>query len=388
MSTVTETSDLVAGADHTTPEEEIVSVDLLGTVNPAWLAKVERTALIATIVASLAVFAMVLIIDLPNELTPLSGGLGTVASQALIASLILSLIATPWAFLSGIKYRNTLKSPALQARRTWATIPVTIGVTLLIALLIVGGFEIFTRTFQDVMMDSASTATVLVLIIGVLAYSIVRNIMPVKTATTLVNLSAFYLLATLFFAAYFNDNPLWWQKSFSYLGMTDSNSRYIFDVGLLFTGILIVTWQVFFMENFTILEAHGKIDHRTYNIIRWILIIAGVALATVGVVRFGINLFFNIIHDLAATGMGVMVALLMVGLYKLVPGYDRSFYVLSILMALATGAAAILKITGSFNLVGLELAAFSLATVWLVLFHRNTELLVAETLVEDNDSTV
>jgi hypothetical protein len=234
------------------------------------------------------------------------------------------------------------------------------------------------------MMDSASTATVLVLIIGVLAYSIVRNIMPVKTATTLVNLSAFYLLATLFFAAYFNDNPLWWQKSFSYLGMTDSNSRYIFDVGLLFTGILIVTWQVFFMENFTILESYGKIDHRTYNIIRWILIIAGVALATVGVVRFGINLFFNIIHDLAATGMGVMVALLMVGLYKLVPGYDRSFYVLSILMALATAAAAIFKITGSFNLVGLELAAFSLATVWLVLFHRNTELLVAQTIAGDS----
>ena len=367
-----------------TPEEELVSIDQFGATSVAWRARVEKVALSVMMVAAAIQLGMVMILDWPNELTPLSGSPDSIAAQALMSSIIIAVILAPFAFMKGINYRNALKPTALRARRRWAAIPVTIGVTLLVALLIVGGFEIFTRTFQDVMMDRGSSATVLLLIAGVLSYSIIRNIMPVKTSTTLVNLSAFYLLATLFFAAYFNDNPLWWQKSFSYLGMTDSNSRYIFDVGLLFTGILIVTWQVFFMENFVVLEAHGTIDHRTFEIIRWVLIIAGVALATVGVVRFGINTFFNIIHDLAATGMGVMVAILMVGLYKLVPGYDRSFYIVSILMAILTAIAAVLKITGSFNLVGLELAAFSLATLWLVLFHRNTELLVAQTIAGDS----
>jgi hypothetical protein len=377
-SELTTTTDAQSGI----PRKELNFLSQIVQSDTDWISSVERAAIIATLIAVTVQLVMVLILEGPNELTPLIGGPGSIAAQALIATLILCVILTPYAFLKGIQHRNQLRPPSLRARRRWAAIPVTIGVTLFLALLVVGGFEIFGRTFEDVMMDRASSATVLLLISGLLAYNIVRNITPVITATTLVNLSAFYLMGTLFFAAYFNDNPLWWQRSFSYLGMTDSNSRYIFDVGLLFTGILIVTWQVYFMEGFRILEAHGKISHRSVEIIRWVLVVAGIALATVGVVRFGIGPFFNVVHDVAATGMGVLVGLLMVSLYRIVPGYDRSFYTISILMAIATAVAAVFKITGSFNLVGLELAAFSLATLWLVLFHRNTELLVMQTIEE------
>jgi hypothetical membrane protein len=366
----------------TVPPAKIVDIDLPGVHQVDWAKEIETTAMRYTLIFGLIQLVSVMILEWSRDLSPLTGSPDSVASHALISSIIVSLIVTPIAFLRGIDYRNSLKSEALPHKRTWAVVPVTIGVALLVALLIVGGFEIFSRTFQDVMLDRSSSATILVLIVGVLAYLIPRSIMSTKTAATLVNLMAIYLMATLFFAAYFNDNPLWWQRSFSYLGMTESNSSYIFNIGLIFTGILAVAWQYFFMESFAVLESHGNITHREYNIVRWVLIIAGIALAMVGIVRFGIGTFFNIIHDLSATGMGVIVALLMVSLYRIVPGYSKIFYTLSIVMAVMIAVAAVLKVLGKFNLVGLELAGFALAALWLVLFYRNTELLVAETVSE------
>jgi hypothetical membrane protein len=202
--------------------------------------------------------------------------------------------------------------------------------------------------------------------------------MLARTAELLITLSMLYLFATLFFAAAFNEDPYWWQNSFSYLGMSGSNSRYIFDVGLLFTGILVITWQFYFMESFVYLRERGLITERTHSLIRWALILVGVMLACVGIFRFGINLFFNVVHDVAATGMGVILGLLMLLLWRFVPGYQRIFYAVSIVMVVLMILSAILKVGGRFNLVGLELAAFALAGLWLILFYRNTELLVAQ----------
>jgi hypothetical protein len=86
--------------------------------------------------------------------------------------------------------------------------------------------------------------------------------------------------------------------------------------------------------------------------------------------------------------MGVLVALLMIALYRLVPGYDKIFYAISSVMALTIVAAAVLKVMGMFNLVGLELTGFVLAVLWLVLFYRNTELLLAETALAARDEAV
>jgi hypothetical membrane protein len=371
------------------PNTSIINAaDVSGVPQVSWGRTIEVTAIRFALIFGLIQLVSVVLLKWSQAQTPLTGPLNSVAGHALISSVILCLIVTPIAFLRRIHYRDAKVSQALARKRNWAVIPVTVGVSLVVALVVIGGFEIFSRNFQDVMLDRASTSTILVLLVGVLAYLIPRTIMSVKTAATLVNLAATYLLATLFFATYFNENPLWWQRSFSYLGMTESNSRYIFNIGLIFTGILVIAWQYYFMESFAALESLGKISRRTYNTIRWILIVAGIALSMVGIVRFGISPLFNVIHDVSATGMGVLVALLMITLYRLVPGYDKIFYAISMVMALTIVAAAVLKVMGMFNLVGLELTGFVLAVLWLVLFYRNTELLLAETALAARDEAV
>lgn len=351
--------------------------NIIGTSDIGWGEQVEAQALVLGLIFGGIQLASIFILDYAREMIPLYGESGSVGGRALTSSIILSLIVTPIAYLRGLRHRNANKSEAALRQRYWDIVPLTIATTLLVALLVVGGFQIFSRPFADVLLDRASTATILVLLSSTLAYSISRHLMLARISELLVTLSVTYLFATLFFSTYFNDNPLWWQNSFSYLGMSESNSRYIFNVGLLFTGILIVTWQFYFMESFTILRDRGLITERTRSLIRWALILTGVLLACVGIFRFGINLIINIIHDVSATGMGVMLGLLMLLLWRFVPGYRPIFYVVSIVMVVLMILSAILKVTGSFNLVGLELAAFALAGLWLILFYRNTELLVA-----------
>lgn len=366
----------------TAPETALVDYVVLGTHDVAWGEDVEAFALRSALIFGLIQLASVFVFGWSTDMLPLFGEPGSVGGRALISSVILSLIVSPIAYLRGIRYRNAHKPAGASERFPWDAIPVTIAVTLLVALLVVGGFQIFSTPFAEVQLDRASAATILVILVGSLAYLISRHLMLARTAELLVTLSVTYLFATLFFSTYFNDNPLWWQKSFSYLGMTQSNSRYIFNLGLMFTGLLVVIWQFYFMESFTLLRQRGVITQRVHTLIRWALILAGILLACVGIVRFGIGPLFNVIHDLSATGMGVILGVLMLSLRRIVPGYRQDFYVISIAVVLLMVLSAILKVAGHFNLVGLELAAFALAGLWLILFYRNTELLVARTVEE------
>ena len=143
--------------------------------------------------------------------------------------------------------------------------------------------------------------------------------------------------------------------------MTKSNSRYIFDLGLIFTGILVVNWQVYFMQSFQTLKRIGCITRRAVTIMCWALILAGARSACAGIFRYGMTPFFNIVHGTSAAGMGVMLGLLTLGKRWLVPGYQRVFHYASLASLLIV--SAILKFAGFFSLVGLELAAFAIWSV-------------------------
>lgn len=342
----------------------------------------ESTALKFALIFAATQAVAVLIGDWARESVPLSGEWGSVASHALISALIISLIVSPIAYIRGIRFRNSEQAAALRQRRNLGVAPLTIGVMLLSGLLIITGFSIIGDSFIDLSLDIMSTMMALTILAAGLAYIITKTLMLAHTSALFVNLSVFYLFATLFFSTYFQENPQWWQRSFSYLGMTDSNSKMIFNVGLVYTGILVVIWQAYFMEKFTVLLDIGVITPRTHQIIRWALILAGILLAFVGIFRFGISPFFNVVHDVSATGMGVMVGLLMLFLRRLVNGYRPIFYMISITMVVLIVISAVLKVMGVYNLVGLELIAFVLAGLWLVLFERSTSLLVDKTMSE------
>ncbi|MCB0162022.1 MAG: hypothetical protein KDD83_27990, partial [Caldilineaceae bacterium] len=150
----------------------------------------------------------------------------------------------------------------------------------------------------------------------------------------------------------------------------------IFNIGLIFTGILMLVWQEFFMKEFRVLERRGLITLRIFQVFRWGFVITSIFLALVGIVRFGIGPLFNIIHDVSATGMGVILGLMMLFMPRLNPHYMRAFYYISWVILGGLIFSAVIKVLGYVNLTGLEMAGFTLASLWLLLFFRNTKLLL------------
>ena len=306
---------------------------------------------------------------------PLGNELISVAAFALYAGLFVGLFITPIMYLLGGSMRNAALPAAQRHNYWWSVAPVTIAITLLLAFLITLIFDRADSSFVGVTLRGSTAAITLGILIGLLTYltAVISARMP---APGLLYVVLAYLFGTLFYATTSQSNLHWWQRSFSYLGMSESSTTYIFDVGIIFTAILVLIWQQFFMDSFTILYARDLVTQNAVRIIRAILIFLGIGLAGVGLVRFGENPLLNVIHDVCATGGVLAVVVLMLIIYWLNPHYIRAFYILSGMMVLTLVSVGILKTVGLANLVGLELLGFVLAGLWLLLFTHHTTLLL------------
>jgi hypothetical protein len=333
---------------------------------------VERYALLAALIASLVQAAVVLLFT-RNDTLPLVGAPNSVASQALIGAVIVALAVSPLAYLRGAQFRSRRLQLERRHDFRWAVAPITLASALVAALVVMGTMEFLNRAFIGVVLSKSLIALFLGFSAGVIAY-IISNWIAHLHSTGLIYLAIGALFGTLLFAGVRNEDPLWWTYSFSHLGMTESNSRRIFDIGLLFTGLLILVWQQFIMSDIIVLQNHGLITARVRRYIRISLVVVAIATALVGVVRFGISPFFNIVHDLSAVSMGVAAGLLLISMPWTMPFHARSFYVLSYVILAAMLLILPLKIMNVVNVTGMEMFEFMLAGSWLVLFARNTVL--------------
>lgn len=337
--------------------------------------RVEYFALMAALVVSLLQAGIMLLWGPVTEVLPMVGSPDSVAVRGLLTSVLIAIVLGPYAYVRGTQARNNLLPAQYRQAYGLSAIPLTIAMALVTALFVSWGFDLLNRAFQGMEFNRVSTAILLGIIAGVVAYTVSRT-MAHLNASGMIYLVVAGLFGTLLMAGARNDDPYWWEYSFSHLGMTASDSKAIFNIGLVFTGTLMVIWTEFFMKRYKILEDNGLITPRVFTILRASLIVSAVLLAFVGIFRFGISPFFNVVHDLSAGGMGVLLGLLMLGMIKLNPHYLRPFYYISWAILGAMIFSAVVKVMGFINLTGLEMAAFTLASLWLVLFLKNTDLLV------------
>ena len=339
--------------------------------------QVEHTALWALMVTAVATMVVTYLANLDREMIPISPDRGSVGFQYLMATLFSTLILTPYAYSQGADYRNRRLPAEMRKRYTWSIIPITLAVTLFVGLVVSGVVEILSISFEGAELNRISAVLRTGTFAGLMSYVVVSWVMRMRDSH-LIYIAIFYLFATLLIAGATHENPMWYQASFSYLGMTQSNSRFVFDLGLPFTGLLIIIWNLYFMEFFDVLVEEKVVTSRTQTIVRWCVILVGVMLAFVGIFRFGIGLMLNILHDLSATGMGVALGILMLLIPRLIKDFPRAFYLYSYATVGMLLVAVIMKIFGYYSLTGLELSAFTLASVWLLIFYRNVEQLTEQ----------
>ncbi|MCB0160112.1 MAG: hypothetical protein KDD83_18395 [Caldilineaceae bacterium] len=337
--------------------------------------QLERIALRTVMIVVLIQMAVTLVFGPRNGNIAMVGSPDSAAVRALLSAAVIAAIVGPIAYVRGTRVRNSKLPKEFQQDYRLSAVPITIAGVLVTMLAVSWFYDVLNRAFEGAMFNRITLAILLSISSGVVAYAVAKTMAHLR-ASGMLYLVVASLMGTLLLAGAHNENPYWWEYSFSHLGMTDSNSKAIFNVGLIFTGILVLVWQEFFMKEFRSLERRELITLRSYQVFRWGFVVTGIFLAMVGIVRFGIGPLFNIIHDVSATGMGVILGLMMLFMPKLNPHYMRAFYYISWLIVGGLVFSAVIKVLGYVNLTGLEMAGFTLASLWLLLFFRNTKLLL------------
>ena len=337
--------------------------------------QLERIALRTVMIVVLIQASVTLVFGPRNGSIAMVGSPDSAAVRALLSAAVIAAIVGPIAYVRGTRVRNSKLPKEFQQDYRLSAVPITIAGVLVTMLAVSWFYDVLNRAFEGAMFNRITLAILLSISSGVVAYAVAKTMAHLR-ASGMLYLVVASLMGTLLLAGAHNENPYWWEYSFSHLGMTDSNSKAIFNVGLIFTGILVLVWQEFFMKEFRSLERRELITLRSYQVFRWGFVVTGIFLAMVGIVRFGIGPLFNIIHDVSATGMGVILGLMMLFMPKLNPHYMRAFYYISWLIVGGLVFSAVIKVLGYVNLTGLEMAGFTLASLWLLLFFRNTKLLL------------
>jgi len=337
--------------------------------------QVENYALYgATIIGGLF-FLLAFILNWGRESVPLVGDDSSLASMTAYAAVVIALIIAPIAFFRGAKWRAQWSPGAAESNWQWRIVPVTIGALLVTLLMVIFGFIIANAAFPAVHINWMAAPISIAVIAGALAYFVARSFYYVR-APGLILITVIALMGTLMFAGALNDDPLWYEGSFSGLGMTESNSRSVFNYGLVITGLLIVAWSQFLLDDLRVLIKYGYTTEKYLNWMRILFIVAGVFLGMVGVVRWGIGFWGNVMHDLFAGGAGAALAIVLVGMYWFIPHFVKWFYYMSWGLLALIAMAVILKIVGYFSLTGLELMGFGAASLWLLMFMRSAQNLV------------
>ncbi len=97
-----------------------------------------------------------------------------------------------------------------------------------------------------------------------------------------------------------------------------------------------------------------------------------ICLAGVGIFPYYVDTYSAVLHNLSAYSMMLGFAILIIGIKKLIPAMNQSFFAFSYIMLGAIGLCFVLYFgLHYFNLTAFELNAFCIAFTWLIVFLRN-----------------
>ena len=275
-----------------------------------------------------------------------------------------------------------------------------------------GLFRVFQEAFIGLTVDHIAGSVLLGIVGGVAAYFAFNSGARIN-AFSLSTLLAIFMASGVLVSMIFAENPFWWHVMFSELGTGQAGltSFWTFNTTLIVSGTIITTLTAFITRDLEIWaeNVRGRTSRRLaqreaearagggrvpvrmrlrnlfsrhlrtprIGVIRVTMIGMGVSLAGVGMVPIS---FHNEIHAALTAAFGLFFLVLLLGMPYWLPGFPRTFYLLSFLSAAGLVAAASLwKPVGYYNLTSLELIAVAVLFAWLIVFIRNIAALAVRT---------
>ncbi|WP_152539267.1 hypothetical protein [Nesterenkonia sp. AN1] len=295
-----------------------------------------------------------------------------------------------------------------QVMDTLALLVVHSSIAVMVAL---GLFRVFQEAFIGLTVDYIAGAVLLAIVGGTSGYFSFNSGARIN-AFTLSTLLALFTASGVLVSMIFAENPFWWHVMFSELGTGQAGltSFWTFNTTLVVSGTIITTLTAFITRDLEIWSDHitgtraealeqrqagrrrgngslplvarisaglsRRVSRPRIGMIRAVMISMGVCLAGVGLVPISLH---HDIHVLFTAGFGLSFLILLIGMPFLLPGFPRTFYLISYLAAAAVvGAAALWEPIGYYNLTSLELIGAAVLFSWMVVFIRNIAALVAQ----------
>ncbi|MGL4649250.1 MAG: hypothetical protein ACRC1H_07565 [Caldilineaceae bacterium] len=337
----------------------------------------ERMALRMAIVVGAALGLLILIVNWDRNPVPMlqdRQGFGVIL---LFLTPPMVVVTAAIGYMLGVKAHNARTES--EYHRHWALglLPVGLAYGAVVALLIVVILDLLNAAFQDLELALFSGTAVAVLVAGALTQWSVKQAL-VASSAKLLELAIIIIAGGIYLTATQVDNPEWWRISFSFLGSLRSNANLIFNITLVFGGILIATWMPYFFSDLRVLIRGEVALPRALTWLRVGMWWLAIGIALVGIFKTQDGVFSSIVHNLAAYSLAGVFGLLMLGLRWLIPGASREIKTLTWILLAALAATLVGAGIGYFNTVGLEVIAFSLGIMWLQSLTRATASTASE----------
>jgi hypothetical membrane protein len=187
----------------------------------------------------------------------------------------------------------------------------------------------------------------------------------------IINMIGFYLIGGVTASAIFNPNPQWWDESVSYLGMNQLPSAKLFNFCIIFSGILLLSLSSFIIGEFNKLFSKNLLTKNYLNLYRVAFVLAPIGLTGVGLFPYGSSPLHSTLHNSSAFLAFGLFGIVMASLYFSMKFLSKYFLRINyLLFAILAGGYGLYQIH-YFTLAIVEIFAFGIISLWLVLFLGN-----------------
>lgn len=259
------------------------------------------------------------------------------------------------------------RSPAVRRQYRWLDMIALAAAHGAIAMLgWVGVAAVFQRSFVGATLYPTPAAIIAGAAVAVTAYA---SFLSGSNASSrqLSLVLAVFLVVGIVTAMLSSEDPLWWQKNLSALGITRDISALSFNLTVLIAGILVTTIAKVGTAG---LPAGANSDRRKVNVVRLLFVLIGIFLACVGL--FPVDRFY-VLHNTVATGMTAAFAAIVLSTPWLMPSLPPVFIVSGFVFVAVILFLGILFAVGIYNLTAVELIASLVIFAWIILFLRNVQ---------------
>jgi hypothetical protein len=326
-----------------------------------------RMALRASWIVGIMLAALVLLLNLDRNPIPMLEDWRSFGLLAIFGMMPAAFVVTWTTFILGIKAWNARLGP--DRRRGWkvAVLPVTVAYTLLVALVGVVVLQLAEPAFPGLALDRFQAAFLAGLVGAALTYGLVSQAMLI-TSGNLLRLTIILVGVGVYLAVSNADDPLWWTISFSSVGTHRTFTSWVFNTTLVFGGLMILVWLPYFANDLNILVRHGLTTPEKAKWVNRGLIALGIAIGLVGVFENKVSQVTDMIHNLSAPMMGVIVIIMALDLRRLIPGFPPEVYATSFFLGGTLVLGVIFVMIGYFNTAGITIYGAAIAFTWLLIF--------------------